>query len=468
MFQCNVCLECFPTFHPAYDPSEIVPELELLRRNPRTGIASCSVEVATWDDIPPLRCSDEDLLIASSHSGRCRLCDVDMQKQFEAEGGIEDRIVPRRSYLNHMDPLYNFPLGSAGADLRELFTSATVFEGMLVALEHMQVHYATSKRSALMKYHTNVISFAQDLPGFAGRVGLAPGQSEYRAGDRVNSVRGPGHDLRRDVKWICRASDAELQQFAQDEQRGALVYPATVREILADGKLLLDYGDRGELGDGVELPDSVWPRIQMPWNPRFLKGKACIFLQRNLGRGRKLEGLQVRWALVARILRALTKLGPWRLGGGHGPMHRYYDERLFDMALNEEDVVRKYGVRDGAGVPQPDLSTSEDFARAGFSVHLFGPGDGEFHDEHGCATGSVQCVSERMFCRWLEVAGFSLGSILHRWWDRQPPAPRDSCDEGKKHSWDEGPVDLFLRISGELAAAGSDVSDGVPLDGLVD
>ena len=62
------------------------------------------------------------------------------------------------------------------------------------------------------------------------------------------------------------------------------------------------------------------------------------------------------------------------------------------MALNEEDVVRKYGVRDGAGVPQPDLLTSEDFARAGFGVHLFGLGDGEFHDEHGCDTGSVQRV----------------------------------------------------------------------------
>ena len=65
------------------------------------------------------------------------------------------------------------------------------------------------------------------------------------------------------------------------------MYPATVREVLGDGKLVLDYGARGEVGDGVELPEFVWPRIRMPWNPRFLKGNACIFLQRNLGRGQK-------------------------------------------------------------------------------------------------------------------------------------------------------------------------------------
>ena len=79
-----------------------------------------------------------------------------------------------------------------------------------------------------MKYHTNVISFAQDVAGFAGRVGVAPGQSEYRAGDRVNSVRGPGRRVDRMPKWVGDASDEEIMQFAQDE-RGYLVFPATVR-----------------------------------------------------------------------------------------------------------------------------------------------------------------------------------------------------------------------------------------------
>ena len=70
-----------------------------------------------------------------------------------------------------------------------------------------------------------------------------------------------------------------------------MVFPATVREVLYDGKLVLDYGTNGELGEGVELAEFVWPRIRMPWNPRFLRGQAYIFLQRNLGRGRKLDGI---------------------------------------------------------------------------------------------------------------------------------------------------------------------------------
>ena len=141
------------------------------------------------------------------------MCDVDIQKQFLAQGGVEGSVVPKRSFLNHMDPLHNFPIGGAGSDLKELFASATVFESMVVALEHMQIHYATAK-SELMKYHTNVISFAQDVAGFAGRVGVAPGQSEYRAGDRVNSVRGPGRRVDRMPKWVGDASDQEMTQFA--------------------------------------------------------------------------------------------------------------------------------------------------------------------------------------------------------------------------------------------------------------
>ena len=128
-------------------------------------------------------------------------------------------------------------------------------------------------------------------------------------------------------------------------------------------------------------------------------------------------------------------------------MHRYYDEKLFDMTLNEEDVIRKYGVRDDSDVPQPDLRTSEDFVKAGFSVHLYGPGDGDCSDDEGGDGRSVERVSERMFCRWLEVAGFSLGSIVQRWWDRQPPAPRGSLDECKKQSWDEGGPWIFFCAS---------------------
>ncbi len=57
--------------------------------------------------------------------------------------------------------------------------------------------------------------------------------------------------------------------------------------------------------------------------------------------GRVLEGLEVRWGLVVRVLQALTRLGPWRVDGSIGPMHRWYDPRLFDV-LSEEQVRWKY------------------------------------------------------------------------------------------------------------------------------
>ena len=157
-----------------------------------------------------------------------------------------------------MDPCFRFPVD----DLKDLFDGATVVEAMLVALEHMQVNFVTVSRSGLRKFRRNVISFPQDVAAFASRQGM---MKRYRAADRVNSVRGPGRDLTRQVKMaVACASDAERQRHAIDA-RGALVYPATVREVLPDGTLVLDY-DHG--GDGVELPEHVRPRVVMPWHPR--------------------------------------------------------------------------------------------------------------------------------------------------------------------------------------------------------
>ena len=67
----------------------------------------------------------------------------------------------------------------------------------------------------------------------------------------------------------------------------------------------------------------------MPWHPKFLKDQLVIILRRNLGHGRVLAGLEVRWRLVSNILNALTRLGHWRLDGSVGPMHKWYDSRLF-------------------------------------------------------------------------------------------------------------------------------------------
>ena len=89
-----------------------------------------------------------------------------------------------------MDPLFRFPYNA----LKELFDGATVVEAMLVALDHMQVNFVTVSKSGLRKFRRNVISFPQDVATFAERHGM---MKQYRAGDRVSSVRGPGRDLTR-------------------------------------------------------------------------------------------------------------------------------------------------------------------------------------------------------------------------------------------------------------------------------
>jgi hypothetical protein len=274
MFDCTVCRERFPTFHPAYDPSEYV-DLQLLRRG-NQNVAGCNIEVATWDSVPPLAASAEELFIASTHEGVCWACHVDIKKEIEAQGGNEEGIVPKRSFLNNMNRMYRFPGGSKGEQLRELFASATVLEAMIVALEHMQVNFVLARRTRLPKFAKNVISFPQDIVGFTARMGLLAG---YRPTDRVNSVRGPGEDIARAPKLARAAQTWEKERFGQDED-GYLVYPAEVRAIGIDGRLVLEYEDSEgrSLGSGEEWADNVSPRVTMPWHPRFLKGQTKILL----------------------------------------------------------------------------------------------------------------------------------------------------------------------------------------------
>ena len=64
--------------------------------------------------------------------------------------------------------------------------------------------------------------------------------------------------------------------------------------------------------------------------------------RRNLGHGRVLDGLEVRWGLVVQVMQALTRIGRWRDDEVvEGPMHKWYDPKLFDV-LDEEDVRWKY------------------------------------------------------------------------------------------------------------------------------
>jgi len=202
MFWCKWCNESFPTFHPAYDPSDAGVNLEL-RRNGKAGVPTCSVEVASWDPetLPSFPESEEQCVVAEQCRGVCLWCQRDMEQQ-EKEG--VEQVVPRRSYLNHMDPCWKFPVEELG----ELFASATATEAMLIALEHMQVSYVTVSKTGLERFRKNTISFPQDVARFAVRMEML-GAEEYRVGDRVNSRRGPGQDARRGERKQESASAEE-------------------------------------------------------------------------------------------------------------------------------------------------------------------------------------------------------------------------------------------------------------------
>ena len=70
-----------------------------------------------------------------------------------------------------------------------------------------------------------------------------------------------------------------------------------------------------------------------------------------------LEGLEVRWGYVCRLMQALSHVGRYRLDGSSGPMHKYYDPRLFDL-LSEAQVLEKYAPK----VCQGDFVTGEEVA----------------------------------------------------------------------------------------------------------
>ena len=53
LFNCTVCMERFPTFHPAYEPPpSIAANMEILKRG-SNGLAACSIEVHSWEEVPP-------------------------------------------------------------------------------------------------------------------------------------------------------------------------------------------------------------------------------------------------------------------------------------------------------------------------------------------------------------------------------------------------------------------------------
>ena len=482
-FCCHHCKERFPTFHPAYfPPPAIAKEMEILKHG-RDGVAACNVEVAEWDELPPLDPPDG---VALCCSGVCLRCQKDMDEQLRGNAGD---VIVLLSEENHMDPCFRFPWD----DLKDLFDSATMVEAMLVALEHMQVNFVTVSTSGFRKFRRNTLSFPQDIAGFARRQQLFKG---YRRGDRVNSARGPGGDrwnADREVRRATVASSEERDKYAVDAG-GALIFPARVLDVLPDGRLLVQYD--GENVQGYERSEHVSPRLVMPWHPRDVP--LSLMLRRNIGRGRgALEGLQVRWWKVALLLQALCACprngyGPWRLGGGENePMHKFYDPKLFHV-MSVDEMKLKYAPKVSEGELLPiekseglsveaqlqgaieEVGTAEEFIAAGFDVNFVGPGEDcesrgrsradalgtgrPLGEDSGEGEGAVEAgdaevyVDQQTFGLWLESGGFRFGGAVQRWW-----VGLAVCEEGEvgglKQDDDETPVELFQRMRAEVGGA---------------
>ena len=169
-------------------------------------------------------------------------------------------------------------------------------------------------------FRKNTISFPQDTVIFFARMGA---MKQFRVDDRINSTRGPADDALnpdRPVKLWSDASPQDQERFSKDEL-GRMIFAGTVRKIFANGDMRVDYDDGTvQIGSGVERQENVSARVQMPWQPMQVQEHLVILMRRNVGYGQVLEGLEVRWALVAKIIRALASYpvvgaGPWREGG---------------------------------------------------------------------------------------------------------------------------------------------------------
>ncbi len=445
-FECNWCRERFPAFHPAFRPP---PELGMqLLDGGASGVAKCNIEVAWWDDPPPLpQAGDAPSDLAMCCRGVCLACDRDIaQEQTKlAPGADPSSVVPKRSFLNNMDPMYRFPEIDW---LKELLRSLTLTESMLLALNHMQVSYVTIARTGLSVFRKNVISFPQSFPEFARRLGLLDG---FKVGDRVNSVRGPGLDLSRLPVSAHAATEEQLRACVADAC-GNLVFPAEVVGVRADGAYELRYDFGGALG--VERKETLHPRMRMPWHPKFLRGQLVIMLRRSLGQGRFVDGLEIRWGRLSRALAALMCEGRWRLGEETlGPMHKWCAPGLFDV-WTEQDMRAEF---------PSDIQTIEQMLAAG--LHVVGADEAaplcpsELSDAVPSVTDDV--VEEHVFCKWLELANMRLGSRLCRWWVSAPGGL--GCDgDAVRRSDCEVAADLYARVREESrqedALSGGDVT----------
>ena len=78
LFTCNECNERFPTFLFAYAPLLVFGKKMEVLKHGKDGVAVCSVEVASWDELPPFDAADG---LALCCSGTCLRCQKDIDQQ---------------------------------------------------------------------------------------------------------------------------------------------------------------------------------------------------------------------------------------------------------------------------------------------------------------------------------------------------------------------------------------------------
>ena len=70
----------------------------------------CNIGVAEWDELPPLKPPEAELVVAEEHSGLCRRCAVELQEERQRQDlGPGDAALAKFGGRNQMDPVWNFP-----------------------------------------------------------------------------------------------------------------------------------------------------------------------------------------------------------------------------------------------------------------------------------------------------------------------------------------------------------------------
>ena len=127
-------------------------------------------------------------------------------------------------------------------------------------------------------------------------------------------------------------------------------------------------------------------------------------------------------------------------------MHKWYDPRRFDLRSREE-IMEVLSVPPERQEPLVAAKTGEELLLAGVDVRSFGSElDAELGAADGLGDADMQMlVEDEVFCRWVETAGFALGSVVSKWWLRHP-SDAAGGDAALKQAEAETPYDLFRRL----------------------